>query len=45
MVLFIHLISGTTRKRFKEVLKQLQEKEGAILFINEIHTIVGAGAA
>ncbi len=35
---------GDFEKRFKEVLKQLQE-EGAILFIDEIHTIVGAGAA
>ncbi|WP_119329347.1 ATP-dependent Clp protease ATP-binding subunit ClpA [Cysteiniphilum halobium] len=36
---------GDFEKRFKEVLKQLQEEEGAILFIDEIHTIVGAGAA
>ena len=36
---------GDFEKRFKEVLKQLQEQEGAILFIDEIHTIVGAGAA
>ncbi|WP_440615970.1 ATP-dependent Clp protease ATP-binding subunit ClpA [Cysteiniphilum sp. 6C5] len=36
---------GDFEKRFKEVLKQLEEEEGAILFIDEIHTIVGAGAA
>ncbi len=36
---------GDFEKRFKAVLKQLQEEEGAILFIDEIHTIVGAGAA
>jgi len=36
---------GDFEKRFKEVLKQLQEQDGAILFIDEIHTIVGAGAA
>ncbi|NGO91457.1 MAG: ATP-dependent Clp protease ATP-binding subunit ClpA, partial [Halomonas sp.] len=27
------------------VLKALQEQEGAILFIDEIHTLIGAGAA
>ena len=36
---------GDFEKRFKEVLKQLQEEDGAILFMDEIHTIVGAGAA
>ncbi|MDA7742024.1 ATP-dependent Clp protease ATP-binding subunit ClpA [Francisellaceae bacterium] len=36
---------GDFEKRFKAVLKQLQEEEGAIMFIDEIHTIVGAGAA
>ncbi|WP_119343200.1 ATP-dependent Clp protease ATP-binding subunit ClpA [Facilibium subflavum] len=36
---------GDFEKRFKEVLKQLQEQDGGILFIDEIHTIVGAGAA
>lgn len=36
---------GDFEKRFKAVLKQLQEEEGAILFIDEIHTIIGAGAA
>lgn len=36
---------GDFEKRFKAVLKQLKEEEGAILFIDEIHTIIGAGAA
>jgi ATP-dependent Clp protease ATP-binding subunit ClpA len=36
---------GDFEKRFKAVLRQLQEEDGAILFIDEIHTIVGAGAA
>jgi ATP-dependent Clp protease ATP-binding subunit ClpA len=36
---------GDFEKRFKAVLKQLKEEAGAILFIDEIHTIIGAGAA
>jgi ATP-dependent Clp protease ATP-binding subunit ClpA len=36
---------GDFEKRFKSLLKQLQGESGAILFIDEIHTIVGAGAA
>ncbi len=36
---------GDFEKRFKAVLKQLQDEKGAILFIDEIHTIIGAGAA
>ncbi len=36
---------GDFEKRFKSLLKQLQAKPGAILFIDEIHTIIGAGAA
>lgn len=36
---------GDFEKRFKMLLKELQEKEHAILFIDEIHTIIGAGAA
>ena len=36
---------GDFEKRLKAVLKQLGEQEGAILFIDEIHTIIGAGAA
>jgi ATP-dependent Clp protease ATP-binding subunit ClpA len=36
---------GDFEKRFKSLLKQLQGESGAILFIDEIHTIIGAGAA
>lgn len=36
---------GDFEKRFKAVLKQLEREKGAILFIDEIHTIIGAGAA
>jgi ATP-dependent Clp protease ATP-binding subunit ClpA len=36
---------GDFEKRFKSVLKQLEREKGAILFIDEIHTIIGAGAA
>ena len=36
---------GDFEKRFKAVLNQLKNEEGAILFIDEIHTIIGAGAA
>lgn len=36
---------GDFEKRFKEVLSQLKAEPGAVLFIDEIHTIVGAGAA
>ncbi len=36
---------GDFEKRLKAVLKQLINKEGSILFIDEIHTIIGAGAA
>ncbi|MBJ6759621.1 ATP-dependent Clp protease ATP-binding subunit ClpA [Myxococcaceae bacterium JPH2] len=35
---------GQFEERLKGVLKQLQEQPDAILFIDEIHTIVGAGA-
>jgi len=43
------LLSGTKyrgdfEKRLKEILSELEAQEGAILFIDEIHTIVGAGA-
>ncbi|RLV60075.1 ATP-dependent Clp protease ATP-binding subunit ClpA [Parashewanella curva] len=36
---------GDFEKRFKGLLKELAEDEHAILFIDEIHTIIGAGAA
>lgn len=36
---------GDFEKRLKSVLLQLKEQKGAILFIDEIHTIIGAGAA
>ena len=36
---------GDFEKRLKGVLSQLRKEEGAILFIDEIHTIIGAGAA
>ncbi|MFY8349518.1 ATP-dependent Clp protease ATP-binding subunit ClpA [Pseudoalteromonas sp. SSM20] len=36
---------GDFEKRFKSLLKQLQQHKNAILFIDEIHTIIGAGAA
>ncbi len=36
---------GDFEKRLKNVLAQLKREEGAVLFIDEIHTIIGAGAA
>ena len=36
---------GDFEKRLKGVLKQLSSEDHAILFIDEIHTIIGAGAA
>jgi len=35
---------GDFEQRIKAVLKSLGEKPGSILFIDEIHTIIGAGA-
>ena len=35
---------GDFEARLKGVLQELKNKEGAILFIDEIHTVVGAGA-
>ncbi len=44
------LIAGTKyrgdfEKRLKGVIAQVKEDPGAILFIDEIHTVIGAGAA
>ncbi len=36
---------GDFEKRLKGVINQLKKTEGSILFIDEIHTIIGAGAA
>ncbi len=36
---------GDFEKRFKAVLAELDKRPGAVLFIDEIHTIIGAGAA
>ena len=36
---------GDFEKRLKGLLAELKRREGAILFIDEIHTIIGAGAA
>ncbi len=36
---------GDFEKRFKALLKQLENDKDSILFIDEIHTIIGAGAA
>jgi ATP-dependent Clp protease ATP-binding subunit ClpA len=36
---------GDFEKRFKAVLSQLKNESGTILFIDEVHTIIGAGAA
>ena len=35
---------GDFEERMKQVIKELQKKEKVILFIDEMHTIVGAGA-
>ncbi len=44
------LIAGTKyrgdfEKRLKAVISELQKDPGAVLFIDEIHTVIGAGAA
>jgi ATP-dependent Clp protease ATP-binding subunit ClpA len=36
---------GDFEQRLKAVMKQLEQEKGAILFIDEIHTLIGAGAA
>ena len=35
---------GDFEERLKAVLSELDKREGAILFIDEIHTVIGAGA-
>jgi ATP-dependent Clp protease ATP-binding subunit ClpA len=35
---------GDFEERLKRVIKELEEQENAILFIDEIHTVVGAGS-
>ncbi len=36
---------GDFEKRLKAVLAQLEKEKGSVLFVDEIHTIIGAGAA
>jgi ATP-dependent Clp protease ATP-binding subunit ClpA len=36
---------GDFEQRLKAVIKQLKEQPGSVLFIDEIHTLIGAGAA
>jgi len=36
---------GDFEKRLKNIISQLKKTEGSILFIDEIHSIIGAGAA
>ncbi|MCW5588069.1 MAG: ATP-dependent Clp protease ATP-binding subunit ClpA [Legionellales bacterium] len=36
---------GDFEKRLKAVIQQLRSEPGAIIFIDEIHTLIGAGAA
>ena len=36
---------GDFEKRFKGLLSELKKRDHAILFIDEVHTIIGAGAA
>lgn len=36
---------GDFEKRFKGLLAELKKRKNAVLFIDEIHTIIGAGAA
>ena len=35
---------GDFEERVKQVVKELEARDGAILFIDEIHTVIGAGA-
>jgi len=36
---------GDFEKRLKSVINKLKDEKGAVLFIDEIHTIIGAGSA
>jgi len=35
---------GDFEERLKQVVKEIEETDGAIMFIDEIHTVIGAGA-
>jgi ATP-dependent Clp protease ATP-binding subunit ClpA len=35
---------GDFEERLKQVVKEIEEYDGAIMFIDEIHTVIGAGA-
>ncbi len=35
---------GDFEERVKQVVKELEDKDNAVLFIDEIHTVIGAGA-
>ena len=35
---------GDFEERLKQVVKEIEETPGAIMFIDEIHTVIGAGA-
>ncbi len=35
---------GDFEERLKQVIKEVEETDGAIMFIDEIHTVIGAGA-
>ena len=38
------IVHGEVEERLKQVIKELEAYPGAILFIDEIHTVIGAGA-
>ncbi len=47
--IWVHLLAGTRyrgdfEERLKAVMNELEDTEGAVLFIDEIHTVIGAGA-